>query len=99
MREARTRVDLRAPDGADLDALAYALDDQGAFARLTAKLLEDLDLIESEVLPQEDDEGGSEGEGTEEERPDEGDEGEEATHDPLSLGGVPAKASDLSGPS
>ena len=64
--------------GADLDALAYALDDQGAFARLTAKLLEDLDLIESEVLPQEDDEGGSEDEGTEEERPDEGDEGEEA---------------------
>ena len=65
--------------GADLDALAFAIDDQNAFARLVGKLLEDLELVEGEVLPQEDDEGGSDDEGTEEEQQEEGEEGEDAS--------------------
>ena len=63
--------------GADLDALAYAIDDQGAFARLTQRLLEDLELVEGEVLPQDDDEGGSDDEGAEDEQQEEGEEGED----------------------
>ena len=34
--------------GADLDALALALDDQAAFAALARKLLEDLDLASAD---------------------------------------------------
>jgi cobaltochelatase CobT len=64
--------------GSDLDALGLAIDDQGAFARLASKLLEDLDLVEGEMLPQEDDEGGNDDDGTEDEQSDEGDEGDEA---------------------
>ncbi|HET9510715.1 MAG TPA: cobaltochelatase subunit CobT, partial [Sphingomonas sp.] len=56
---AMVREDIEAKAGADLDALAFAIDDQQAFARLVGKLLEDLDLVEGEVLPQEDDEGGN----------------------------------------
>ena len=48
--------------GDDLDALGLALDDQAAFASLVAKLLEDLELVESEALaedsPDESDESG-----------------------------------------
>jgi cobaltochelatase CobT len=64
--------------GADLDALAFAIDDQRAFARLTQRLLEDLDLVEGEVAPNEDDDGGADDEGTEEEQEDQGDDGDEA---------------------
>jgi len=64
--------------GPELDALAHAIEDQGAFARLTQQLLKDLELVEGEVLPQEDDEGGSDDEGTEDQQQDEGDEGEES---------------------
>lgn len=74
---AMVREDIEAKAGADLDALAFAIDDQQAFARLVGKLLEDLDLVEGEVLPQEDDEGGNDDEGTEDERPDEGDDNED----------------------
>ena len=63
--------------GADLDALAFAIDDQRAFAQLATKLLEDLDLVEGEVLPNEDDEGGADDEGTEDQQDDEGDDGDE----------------------
>lgn len=62
--------------GADLDALALAIDDQAAFARLTAKLLEDLDLVEGDMIPDEADEGGAEDEGTDEQDSDDGDEGD-----------------------
>ena len=62
--------------GADLDALAFAIDDQRAFAQLATKLLEDLDLVAGEVLPNEDDEGGADDEGTEDQQ-DEGDDGDE----------------------
>jgi cobaltochelatase CobT len=46
--------------GADLDALTMALDDQGAFARLATRLLEDLELIEiqPEATEPQEDEGG-----------------------------------------
>ncbi|WP_213979109.1 cobaltochelatase subunit CobT [Sphingomonas sp. dw_22] len=51
--------------GGDLDALALAIDDQRAFATLANRLLQDLDLVEGEMLPDESDEGGGEDEGTE----------------------------------
>jgi len=64
--------------GADLDALAMVIDDQSAFAKLTTKLLEDLELVEGDMLPDEQDEGGSEDEGTDEQQQDEGDDSDEA---------------------
>jgi cobaltochelatase CobT len=63
--------------GADLDALALAIDDQAAFARLVGNLLEDLDLTEGELIPDEADEGGGEDEGADEQEQDEGEEGEQ----------------------
>jgi cobaltochelatase CobT len=63
--------------GADLDALALTLDDQGAFARLTTRLLEDLELIEAQPEATEpEDASGEEGE-----NPDEGEEGEDGDQD------------------
>ena len=62
--------------GADLDALGLAIDDQRAFATLATRLLEDLELIEGDMIPDEADEGGAEDEGTEEQQSDEGEEGE-----------------------
>ena len=62
---------------ADLSGLALVLDDQRAFAQVTMKLLEDLELVEGDVVPDEADEGGSEDEGTDEEQPDEGDRNED----------------------
>jgi len=61
--------------GADLDALRLALDDQRAFASLATKLLEDLELVEGDQIPEDTDEGGSDDEGTDEQ--DQGDEGED----------------------
>jgi cobaltochelatase CobT len=50
--------------GAELDALAMTLDDQGAFARLSRQLLEDLDLAIAEDIGEEQpEEGGDEAEG------------------------------------
>ena len=63
--------------GGDLDALALALDDQAAFAQLTAKLLHDLELTEGDMMPDEADEGGSEDEGTDEQDDQEGDENDD----------------------
>lgn len=63
--------------GADLDALALAIDDQAAFAKLIGDLLEDLELTEGELIPDEADEGGGEDEGTEEQDQDEGEDGEQ----------------------
>ena len=60
--------------GGDLDALALALDDQRAFQALSMKLLETLELVEGEQVPEETDESGDEDEGSEAE--DEGEEGE-----------------------
>ncbi len=62
----------------DLSALSLALDDQRAFQSLAMKLLEDLELVEGEQVPEDSDDGGSEDEGTDEEsQPDEGEDGEE----------------------
>lgn len=49
--------------GADLDALEMLLDDQRGFAELTTRLLEDLDLIDGDLQPDDGDEGGEEEEG------------------------------------
>lgn len=67
--------------GSDLDALALAIDDQRAFATLTTRLLEDLELIEGDMVPEDSDEGGSDDEGTDEQQSDEGDEGESEGED------------------
>ncbi|MBB3691497.1 cobaltochelatase subunit CobT [Sphingomonas sp. BK580] len=61
---------------ADLAALALALDDQRAFQGLARKLLEDLELVESERTPEESDEGGEEEEGEEGQDTDQPDEGD-----------------------
>ncbi|MEZ0244903.1 MAG: cobaltochelatase subunit CobT, partial [Sphingomonas sp.] len=50
--------------GGDLDALALALDDQQAFATLTTRVLQDLELTEGDMLPDDSDEGGGDDEGT-----------------------------------
>ena len=52
--------------GADLDALALTIDDQRAFASLATRLLQDLELVEGEMVPDEADDGGGEDEGTDE---------------------------------
>lgn len=63
--------------GADLDALSLAIDDQRAFADLAAKLLQDLELTEGEMVPDEADEGGGEDEGQEQQQ-EQGDDDSEA---------------------
>ncbi|AHE56767.1 cobaltochelatase subunit CobT [Sphingomonas sanxanigenens] len=55
--------------GADLDALGLVADDQGAFARLATRLLEDLELVEGELTP-DDDEGGEDQDGGEDDESD-----------------------------
>ena len=62
---------------ADLSSLALVLDDQRAFAQVAMKLLEDLELVEGDQVPDEADEGGSEDEGTDEKNQDEGEQNEE----------------------
>jgi cobaltochelatase CobT len=65
--------------GADLDALALAIDDQAAFARLVGTLLADLDLTEGDLVPDETDQsGGDEDEGTDEADESEADAGDES---------------------
>lgn len=59
--------------GADLDALAAVMADQATFARLTGKMLEDLDLTEGEFEPDEADEGGDDQEQQEETKEEEAD--------------------------
>jgi cobaltochelatase CobT len=59
--------------GADLDALALALDDQRAFADLMGKVLRDLELTEELPAGEEAIDGGDEEEGGDSERPGEDD--------------------------
>ena len=65
---------------AELDALGLTLDDQAAFAKLSRRLLEDLDLASAEDMIEEDpNEAGDDAEGEEggkEESAEQGDEGE-----------------------
>jgi len=75
---ARPGLDLIAPwieekAAGELDALALTIDDQAAFATLSRRLLEDLELAVEEPSDQEPDEGGDDGQG-EEEGPDETDD-------------------------
>ncbi len=79
-KAARTGLDMVAPwiekkAGAELDALALTIDDQAAFATLSRRLLEDLDLAADEPSDRDPEEGGDEGQG-EEEGPDESDDAE-----------------------
>ena len=63
---------------AELDALGLTLDDQAAFAKLSRRLLEDLDLTAAEEPSQDEpDEAGDEAEGDEAGNSEQGDEGEE----------------------
>lgn len=62
--------------GADLDALSLAIDDQAAFAQLVGNLLQDLELTEGELVPDESEEGGGEDEGTDEQEEQNENEGE-----------------------
>ena len=65
---------------AELDALALTLDDQAAFARLSRRLLEDLELSAAEEQTDEDfDEAGDEAEGEEGGSDDKAEEGEESS--------------------
>ncbi|SCW72817.1 cobaltochelatase CobT subunit [Sphingobium faniae] len=67
--------------GTDLDALSLAMDDQRAFQKLTAAMLEHLQLVDADAPP-ETDEPESEEEGDEEEQQqDEGDSGEDQPGD------------------
>ena len=61
----------------DLEALNLALDDQRAFQSLTMKMLEQLELVEGDQVPDESDEGGADDEGTDEQQQEEGEEGED----------------------
>jgi cobaltochelatase CobT len=77
---ARAGLDLIAPwiedkAGAELDALALTLDDQAAFATLSRRLLEDLELVIEEPSDRDPEEGGDDGEG-EDEGPDQTDDSE-----------------------
>ena len=67
--------------GADLDALAMAIDDQRAFQKLTAAMLEHLELVDEDMPPETDDsETPDEGE-DEEQQQDESDSGEDEAGD------------------
>jgi cobaltochelatase CobT len=66
--------------GGDLDALSLAIDDQKAFSQLVTRLLEDLELIEADMVPDEADEGGGDDEGTQEQEQGE-EEGEQQSAD------------------
>ncbi len=60
--------------GGDLDALGLALDDQAAFAALTTRLLQDLELVEGDSDLERDPDQGDEGEGDDQDEGDSGDE-------------------------
>jgi cobaltochelatase CobT len=62
--------------GSDLDALALALDDQGAFAKLTQSMLEHLNLTEGDVDPSDADDGGDDAEDAQDQDGDSEDDGE-----------------------
>jgi len=64
--------------GGDLDALGLAIDNQAAFAKLSMKLLQDLDLVEGDLLPDEADDGGSDDEGQDDQKQDESDDGDDS---------------------
>jgi len=52
--------------GSDLDALAMVLDDQPAFATMLGRVLQDLELVEGDIVPDPDSDPGDEGDGEDE---------------------------------
>ncbi|MFW2850631.1 cobaltochelatase subunit CobT [Sphingomonas sp. TX0543] len=62
--------------GTDLDSLALALDDQRAFQAIVRKLLEDLELVQGDELPEDTEDGESEEDGTDDEQGDDGEDEE-----------------------
>jgi cobaltochelatase CobT len=67
--------------GADLDALGLALDDQRAFSKLVGRLLEDLELVDGDAVPETDPMDGDEGEDQDQ------DDGEDENSDTDESGG------------
>ncbi len=65
--------------GAELDALALTLDDQDAFARLSRRLLEDLDLAADEPIEDQPEDAGDDAEGEESGSEDSAEQGDEGT--------------------
>jgi len=64
--------------GGDLDALGLVIDDQAAFAQMSMKLLQDLELVEGDLLPAEADDGGSDDEGQDDQQQDDSDDNDDA---------------------
>src|SRR3546814_5490140 len=64
--------------GADLDSLGLALDDQQTFQKLSAALLEHLDLVDADAPPEQSDEDGSQDENEDGEDEQEGDEDQDS---------------------
>jgi len=62
---------------AELDALGMLVDDQSAYARLATRLLEDLELIEGDLTPDDEDGDGSQDEGEDEKNQDDTDDADE----------------------
>jgi cobaltochelatase CobT len=79
--------------GADLDGLTLALDDQAAFARLSARLLEDLELIEAQPENSEPEDANAE-ESDPSDQPDESDAGEDEDQGSQSDGQMEVRSDD-----
>ena len=62
--------------GSDLDSLALAIDDQASFARLATRLLEDLELIDGEIEPTDEQDDGESGEGEDQDQGDSEEDGD-----------------------
>jgi cobaltochelatase CobT len=63
--------------GADLDALSLVLDDQAAFAQMLGRVLQDLELVEGDMTPEDDPESGDESAEDDQNKDGEGDEDEQ----------------------
>ncbi len=85
---------IEARAGAQLDTLAALIDDQVAFGRGVTRLLEDLDLVEGEIEPDEADDGGDESDGEDEDTPD--DDGDDEGDQSGGEGQVEARGEDRS---
>ncbi|PZO79207.1 MAG: cobaltochelatase subunit CobT [Sphingomonas hengshuiensis] len=80
--------------GAQLDALAGLVGDQAAFGRNITRILEDLELIEGQVEPEQADDGGDDAEGDDEQPPQ--DDGEDEGEQQGGEGQVEARGEDRS---
>lgn len=80
--------------GAQLDTLAALVADQAAFGRGITRLLEDLELVEGEVEPEQADDGGEDAEGEDEQTPE--DDGDDSGEQQGGEGQVEARGEDRS---